>query len=210
MKNIGKVWIAIWFAMCLLMVWSSATLLAFSGNFLSPETYTEHKRITRYVDAEPSTTVQTEVIEIPLQKDLNIPGLFDLSNPDTLILFDISGSMQESVTTFYLENWEFFQAGHNTWGFNTDIQDIDDINTITFGGDTNVLKAINMASLAGYKNILVCSDMEQTVSNMKLDVASDSNINIYIMSPSEITDFSVINQLKDCTGIKSIKILEID
>lgn len=209
MKNAGKFWIIIWFFMGIIMVFCGSTLLAFSGNYLSKETYTVHNVITHYEEGDPTVTVETQVVEIPLQKDLDIPGLFDLSSPDTLILFDISGSMQESVTSFYTENSEFFQSGHNIWYFNTDIQKNVDINTITFGGDTNVIMAINTASLAGYKNILVFSDMEQTIKKARLDVSSESNLNIYILSPSEITDHSVIEQLKDCTGVESIKLLEI-
>lgn len=209
MKNAEKFWNIIWFIMSIIMVFCASTLLAFSGNYLSKETYTVHDIITHYEEGEPTVTVETQVTEIPLQKNLDIPGLFDLSSPDTLILFDISGSMRESVTSFYTENLEFFQSGHDIWYFNTDIQKGADINTITFGGDTNVIMAINTASLAGYKNILVFSDMEQTVKKARLDVSDDSNLSVYILSPSEITDHSVIEQLKDCTGIESLKLLEI-
>ncbi len=200
----------VWFLMGATMIFGVFMMLTISGDYFSKEQYTTRETVTHYVDSEPEVIVQQEIRQIPVQKNLDIPGLFDLSSPDTLILMDNSGSMKESVTSFYKENFEFFQQGHDVWFFNTEIEQNADINSITFGGDTNVLMAINTACLSGYKNILIFSDMEQTIKGARLDVGDDSNLQVYILSPTEITDFSAIEQMQNCTGIKSIKLMQID
>lgn len=209
-KRHARFWVTVWFLMGATMIFGVFMMLTISGDYLSAEQYTVRDIITHYVNSDPEVTIQQEVTKIPIQKNLDIPGLFDLSSPDTLILMDNSGSMKESVTSFYKENLEFFQQGHDVWFFNTQIEQNADINNITFGGDTNVLMAINTAYLSGYKNILIFSDMEQTIKEARLDVGDDSNLQVYILSPTEITDFSAIEQMQNCTGIKSIKLMQID
>ena len=209
-KKHERFWVTVWFLMGATMIFGVFMMLTISGDYFSAEQYTVRETITNYVDSDPEVVVQKEVTQIPIQKNLDIPGLFDLSSPDTVILIDNSGSMKESVTAFYKENLEFFQQGHDVWFFNTNIEQNADIDSITFGGDTNVLMAINTACLSRYKNILIFSDMEQTIKGAKLDVGDDNNLQVYILSPTEITDFSAIEQMQNCAGIKSIKLMQID
>lgn len=209
MKNL-KIVSAIWFCMIVIMLFCTATILVYTGNYFSKEKYTIRDVVTRYEKGETIVTDVTKVERVEIQRNLTIPDVFEFSTADTLILLDKSGSMEKSVTDFYWENFALFQQGYDLAFFNTDVQIGTDINAVKFEGNTDVINAINIASSNGYKNIMLFSDMEQTIKETKLNVGDDKELQIYIISPQKITDYSAIDQLKDCSGVKSIKMIQRD
>lgn len=201
---------AIWFWMVVIMLFCTATILVYTGNYFSKEKYTIRDVVTHYEKGETIVTDVTKVERVEVQRNLTIPDVFEFSTADTLILLDKSGSMEKSVTDFYWENFALFQQGYDMAFFNTDVQMGTDINSVKFEGNTDVINAINIASSNGYKNIMLFSDMEQTIKETKLNVGDDKKLQIYIISPKKITDYSAIDQLKDCSGVKSIKVIQRD
>lgn len=201
---------AVLFWMVIIMLFGNATILVYTGNYFSKEKYTVRDVVTRYEKGETIVTDVTKVERVEIQRNLTIPDVFEFETTDTLILLDKSGSMEKSVNEFYWENFALFQQGYDMAFFNTDVQMCTDINAVEFGGNTDVINAINIASSNGYKNIMLFSDMEQTITETKLNVGEDKELQIYIISPKRITDYSAINQLKDCSGVKSIKMIQRD
>ncbi len=174
------------------------TMFLVFGGFFICFFFDKTKEEITYVTPPPihQKVEQVEIVEVYQQE---IPIIPVKTVGKELVLIDKSKSMETFVTNIYTSNIKFF-TNHDVWAFDTDTFFDVDVETINFGGNTNVFQAINLAAEKGYETIWLCSDLEHNTGEIVLSEYA-KKINIIVYSPKNLSQDkteSIVEELKKC------------